>query len=277
MMEQDTSRATFKRLYALGYNPIPLSAGKTPACRWSDFHNRRPTTDEVAAFTGMKMDGIGVVCGGPTELMVLDIDDVQMVELVKPLLPTETLRQTAWYKTTRGFHLWFRRSPRLPATLGKLRRERVELLGFKHFAKCPPRESSATFGGGGLKAVHRLPEVPEKLLHWFCGETTLDSNRERSSSVAHFFLREGREPIPEGERNETLFRAACYLLRWRTHETYEELCMRLVNIAVEVDGLPREEALQCVDNAYVTVRPAKPGWQYEPWGGLHGDRVSDVA
>lgn len=91
-------------LYGLGYVPLPLGADKRPIRKWGAWRFARPTAAEVKTlFNGCDPAGIGVVCGRPHDLVIVDADDEISWTWARTYLPA--VRGT---RTRRGGHLHFR-------------------------------------------------------------------------------------------------------------------------------------------------------------------------
>ena len=77
--------------------------GKTPAIRWAEFQERRPTEDEIRRWFKLPCN-IAVVTGRISGVVVIDADSPQAVRWATRKFP-----YTPWQtKTARGFHLWYR-------------------------------------------------------------------------------------------------------------------------------------------------------------------------
>lgn len=77
--------------------------GKTPAIRWSEFQQRRPTEDEIRSWFRLPCN-IAVVTGRISGVVVIDADSPEAIRWVRGALP-----RTPWQtRTARGFHLWYR-------------------------------------------------------------------------------------------------------------------------------------------------------------------------
>lgn len=239
-----------------GFCVIPVGQAKRPCVAWGRYADAAPAHAEVERlFDRDGVEGVAVICGPRFDLAVLDIDNPAIVHTLRPLIPPSVRAAVPWYCTTRGFHLWFR----YPRTWAGDRPRAVvsrcgaELILRRHYAICPPRPSAPNFHGCHRLGVRAsLLPLPEALLGWFGAAGDAPRDSLRGAALLAFYLREGREPIAQGQRNTMLFRAACYAAA--AHRGPDELAA-LVEQATAVDGLPRDEALACLDNALAAAAP----------------------
>jgi hypothetical protein len=101
--ELDPSR--FRSAAAAGLRPFPLKPNdKKPVGAWKEFQDRAPTDDELALWDASNFN-VGIICGAPSGIVVLDVDSPEAQELVNglDLPPTPTVR------TGRGVHYYFKR------------------------------------------------------------------------------------------------------------------------------------------------------------------------
>jgi len=228
--------------------------GKRPMCHWSQYQSAQMPFDVIGSLLGHAKDpGIGIVVGEVSQIVVLDVDDMSVIPLLQQMIPLATRKAVNWYPTNRGLHLWFKWSLDISDST-VVKREGVELLISKHFAVCPPRRSSKYFNGPLINPKY-LPEVPHSLIDWIRTADTRISDAP-ACELAHWYWCENRQPLPEGSRNNTLFRVACYFLR-RTDCDYHVIA-ELIDRAVKIDGLSPEEAMSCTDSAMKRIRAVEP-------------------
>lgn len=235
-----------------GFTPIPVGDRKRPLVRWSIYSFRLPTETELQAMLRQPGVGLGVVVGPTFDLAVVDVDNPNVYEMLRSTITSKVAGETPWYYTGRGCHLWFR----FPEALGDrgtiISRDGVDLLLERHLVVCPPRGASPSFHGCCAGSVREsLRELPAKFIEWISQGSGLYRDGLSGRGLVQFFTREGRDPIPEGQRNNSLFRVACILLG--AGEDLLSVCGRLARIACDVDGLPLEEAIGCVDSAHRIV------------------------
>jgi hypothetical protein len=97
-------------LVGLGYAPIPVGSNKVPLVKWADYALDPPTwrvlyNDWRPAWA--QASGVGLICGRPHGLVVVDFDDENHWTWAVANLPV-----VRGVKTRRGGHLHFRHPPR---------------------------------------------------------------------------------------------------------------------------------------------------------------------
>jgi hypothetical protein len=101
--ELDPTR--FRSAAAAGLRVFPLKPReKTPATAWKQFQDRAPTDDELELWDASNFN-VGIVCGAPSGIVVLDVDSPEAQELVDTL----DLPATPSVRTSRGVHYYFQR------------------------------------------------------------------------------------------------------------------------------------------------------------------------
>ena len=220
--EYELDPTRFRRAAAAGLRVFPVKTrDKVPTIAWKQFQDRAPTAEELDLWDA-SASNVGVVCGAPSGIVVLDVDSPEAQELVDGLgLPVTPTVQTA-----RGLHYYFRHP-------GYEIRNGVRIGG----AKLDVRgDGGYVVGPGSIHAVGArykwtvspteaaFAELPQKLLDLLKGqakEATAQGARAAGQALPRhagkfdrFLQRElssGRKELSEaveGERNDTLFRVA---------------------------------------------------------------------
>lgn len=93
------------RLVRLGYAVIPLDGRKRPLVKWKPYELTAPTREELISWLPAwhRALGVGVVCGRPHNLVVVDCDSALAWRWAQENLPT-----VRGVQTSRGGHLHFR-------------------------------------------------------------------------------------------------------------------------------------------------------------------------
>lgn len=98
-----------------GVSVIPIcKQSKLPLRDWREFQSRLPTHTEMMRWFDHTRNNIGVVCGGQTNLAVLDFDDMQSYYkfITEILSRNDTWKKvvdtTYRVKTARGMHVYLR-------------------------------------------------------------------------------------------------------------------------------------------------------------------------
>lgn len=238
-------------LSAKGYNVLPRFQGKSPGISWKAYQAQMmPWSTLLGYLKRPNCMGLGVLPGTTSGIVVLDIDDPGMVSTFNQVLTFHQKKHCVWYKTSRGFHLWFRLWGGPPID-GSMHIAGSDLLTQGAFVVCPPRPSARSFPGP-VPRPGELPPLPQGVLNVFTDPPgTIRETVNIRDAAAHYW-KPDREPIPEGARNNTLFRVGCWYLS-RTQDTYR-ITQTLIDRATTIDGLSVEEATQCLDNALAHVR-----------------------
>lgn len=189
------------RLRRDNINPVAIRPNtKRPEGVWREFQGRLIADDEIeAGWDAESPPWLGAVCGTISNLYVVDIDDPLLAERLIPNL----IKQTRIVRTpSGGLHVWLRsKTPRRRAKLAP----KVDFQGEGAIILCPPSPGYTT-----LNPDVELMWVPDPL-EW--AETLLNSigvepapKKQEGRPVL-----EGRH-LREGERNDNLYRFACWLV-----------------------------------------------------------------
>ena len=109
-MQKDACFEAAKGYLNFGLSVIPLAHNsKRPALEsWAEFQQRRPTLSEIEIWWGNgQPNGVAIICGKVSNLVVLDIDDPNKFEIALNAI-AETLPDTPIVRTRRGWHVYFR-------------------------------------------------------------------------------------------------------------------------------------------------------------------------
>ncbi len=95
-----------------GWSIIPIrhktAKGKEPACNWKPYQRRAPSQATLRRlFAEPNLDGLGVICGDVSDLVIRDFDDAASYEQWAAA-HTELATALPTVKTARGFHVYFR-------------------------------------------------------------------------------------------------------------------------------------------------------------------------
>jgi hypothetical protein len=91
-----------RRLWRLGYAPIPLGGDRVPLVRWSGYHLARPSPEEIRAWPWDRALGVGVVTGPAHGVVMVDFDSTEAWSWA-----LDTLRAVRGVRSRRGGHLHF--------------------------------------------------------------------------------------------------------------------------------------------------------------------------
>ena len=197
--------------------------GKRPLGRWKVWQSRLPTLEELAdQWELVPRSNVGVVMGQVSGLIGIDVDGEEGQRLLQEASGQEGTPVTLSFRTARGIRLLYGLEPGTVIRSWAIRKDGSEVK---------------VLGEGALTVMPPSRHVSGKMYQW---------NRRRRLAVApEWTLRrpEGRQKarrpgsqvartgalIPEGRRNETLFRIGC-AMRGRGMDEDEILAaIRVVN------------------------------------------------
>ncbi|WP_196232969.1 bifunctional DNA primase/polymerase [Sphingomonas segetis] len=223
-IEHELNPTRFRDASAAGLRVFPVKPSeKTPAIAWKQFQDRAPTQDELEIWDGGNC-GIGIVCGAPSGIVVLDVDSPEAQEVVDALdLPITPTVQTA-----RGLHYYFRRPAYEIRNSVRLGGAKLDLRGDGGYVVGPGSIHPSGVRYEWIVSPAEVPfaELPASLLN------LLETKSERIADVGAVseqplaltggkfdrflkrelaFARKELSAATEGERNDTLFRVAARL------------------------------------------------------------------
>ena len=191
------------------FSVIPIAArDKKPLVGWETYQTRRPTEEEIGAWLAQWPDAnIGIVTGAISGLIVIDLDTIEAKDKLKELLPGYDLRAVPRSRTGKGWQLFFKHpgvnvSNRAGIIPG------LDVRGDGGYVVAPPSiHSNGKQYHWEVPINGELPTLPAELFKLisspvFTGET---GYRERFNTA------QALAGVPEGQRDETLFRLACKL------------------------------------------------------------------
>jgi len=229
-----------------GFSVIPLAPNsKRPALdSWAEFQQRCPTLDEIQNWwENGQPNGVAIVCGKVSNLVVLDIDDPSRFEIALNAI-AETLPDTPIVRTRKGWHVYFR----YPANRIVRRHERLsdwgcELRGDGCYVVAPPTMIDGhryhwARRNGKLMALGQVPlaDCPEWLLDAF-GVPFADQP-ERHELKTEQSPQPSQQTLTPEQRNAI---KAVLLSHWHEGQRHE-LALGLVGLLAK-SGIAQNEAL----------------------------------
>ncbi len=89
------------------FSVIPVNFQKKPTIDWKGFQTRKPTEQELKNwFETPKYPGIGIVTGHISNIVVIDIDDKDQIDQIKPYIPEKA--PIVLTPTKKGYHVYLR-------------------------------------------------------------------------------------------------------------------------------------------------------------------------
>lgn len=205
--------------------------GKHPLVSWGEFQHRLPTEDEVIAWwTRFPTANIGMVTGTLSGLVVLDADGL---EAYTGVLSRGSVEPTPVAATGSPNHYhWYLRHPGRPVknfagdrgTIG------LDFRGDGGYVVLPPSLHQSGNLYTWLQNTEHIPPrvVPLWLLHMLSDGSSpqprdgVDGESQRGPIDIEGVLR----GVPEGQRDDTLYRTACRLRSDNVPIEYAELLIR---------------------------------------------------
>lgn len=256
----------FSTAAAAGLRVFPvLPSGKRPAVAWSEFVERAPSAEELRSWDASDFN-VGVVCGAPSRVVVLDVDSADAQALVDTL----DLPATPCVSTGRGRHYYFK-----PPAVGlrnsaHVANVKLDVRGDGGYAvgAGSMHESGAPYQWIISPVDLPFAEFPANLLELLSQEKSAKPVRRhtqspetadmRQGSGVHRFLEEELsqakveiEAAAQGERNDTLFKKAVSLARHCAggQADWTAYASRLADSAAAV-GLEDEEVAATLESAW---------------------------
>jgi hypothetical protein len=233
------------------------SPGKRPLGRWKGWQSRLPTMEELAAqWEAVPRANVGVVTGRVSGLVGIDVDGPDGEQLLQEASSEEGTPGTLAFRTARGLRLLYSIEAGTTVRSWSVRSDgsEVKVLGEGGLTVMPPsrHSSGVTYRwlrrhGPGHASLALAPA-------WVLrpqgppAENVRTPGRQRTRLALNGTLTAGGL-IPEGQRNETLFRMGCAMRAagGTVAEIYQHLavinrrCLPPVN-SDELRGIARSAA-----------------------------------
>jgi hypothetical protein len=203
--------------------PVEPGDGKKPLISWSPYQRQVPSRDSVDRWFTRQFPGaaIGIVAGKLNGILVVDLDNDVDADFFFERFPYA--KQSRTIKTPHGLHVYFEHRDRLNNHVGLFARK-IDLRTTGGYVRAPTSPGYTFFNDG--------PILPPP------GELVAALTRERN--VITRKVTEG-DPIPEGFRNDALFRIGCALQASGYADAEIVATIEAVNAERVVPPLPRRE------------------------------------
>lgn len=229
------------------------NAGKTPLVAWKRFQTELPTEEEVIRWWGGKTPAnIGLATGELSGIVILDTDsgDAWKEALRRGVPNTPSVRTGK----PGGCHFHFRH-PGVDVTNFAGRLPGVDFRGDGGYAILPPSQHESLIRYRWIEGTQSLEhaEVPEWLMELLKGSTGLQG--QESQDHVPLDLEQILRGIPEGQRDEMIWRYACKLRGDDVPQDYAEIMVRQ---AARVCRPPfnEDDAAEKVRRAYREYQPS---------------------
>ena len=238
-----------------GFSCIPLN-GKRAAIKWEEYQKRLPSYEEVNQWFETEKN-IGIVTGKVSNLIVLDVDGEEGDATIRSqgfvIPPTPTVR------TGKGYHLYFRYPEEVEIKNFVRKYPGLDLRAEGGYVVAPPSlhpDTNAEYQWVIPVNKVSLADPPS----WLLDLVKESKEKQVKSSVDPTWVLQG---VPEGQRDETLFKYACRLRRQGVkREEAEVLVLQAAKNCIP--PFSEAEALRKIEQAW--KYPAGDGQEklYEP-------------
>ncbi|MDP2604577.1 MAG: bifunctional DNA primase/polymerase [Deltaproteobacteria bacterium] len=244
-----------------GFSIIPIKPrDKRPLIQWEQYQNETPTEQQTEAwFAEWPEANLALVTGAVSDCVVIDIDSQEAKDKLKNFVGDFDLASVPRSKTGKGWQLFFKHpgvtiSNRAGVLPG------LDVRGDGGYVVAPPsiHPNGKTYKWE-VPLNGQLPELPGALLELIQTPSGNEQGaRERFSTAGAL------AGVPEGQRDQTVFRLACKL---RSADVPQEAAETLVLEAARNCEPPFDErtALEKVRRAYSRYEPKGQSKQTEIW------------
>jgi hypothetical protein len=235
-----------------GFSVIPIQPReKKPLIVWDKYQTQRTTEEEIKAWWAKWPDAnAGIVTGAISGLVVIDLDSVEAKDKLKGLLPDYDLSVVPRSRTGKGWQLFFRH-PRVttPNRAGVI--PGLDVRGDGGYVVAPPsiHPNGKTYKWE-VPIDGELPKLPLELFKLIASPASHSDNGYRE----RFDTARALAGVPEGQRDETLFKFASKL---RAADVPRNLAETLIIEAARncEPPFPERQALEKISNAYRRYEP----------------------
>jgi Bifunctional DNA primase/polymerase, N-terminal len=192
-----------------GFSVIPIKAAdKRPMVQWEKYQ-KEPASEETVErwFTSWPDANVAIVTGAISDCVVIDLDSVEAKDKIKSLIPNDDLAAVPRVRTGRGgYHLFFKHpGGTIQTRAGILPKTDVRADG-GYVVTSPSIHENG-------KAYHwenplsgELPKLPAELFNLISAPSNNgNAHRERFDTAGAL------RGVPEGQRDETIFKLASKL------------------------------------------------------------------
>lgn len=233
-------------------DPNCENAGKHPRTKHG-LHDASSNQEIIRSWWGQwPTANIGIATGKFSGLIVVDIDSAEGKTTVKALLSDIEVSAIPRVRTGKlsGFHLYFS-SPAEPIPTRTRVLSGVDIRGDGGYVIAPPSlHASGKQYQWEIEPCEKLPPVPGRLLE------KITAARIRDAARTRFDTARALEGVPEGQRDDTIFRLACKL---RHADIPREYAEALIRESARNCNPPFSEALamEKVDRVYTRYSPSE--------------------
>lgn len=235
-----------------GFSVIPIQPReKKPLIIWEKYQIQRATEEELRAWWLKWPDAnVGIVAGALSGLVVVDLDTVEAKDKLKDLLPGLDFRAVPRSRTGKGWQLFFKH-PGVTITNRAGVLTGLDVRGDGGYVVAPPSvHPNRKIYKWEVPINGELPKLPVELFKLIASPASDSDNGYR----VRFDTVQALAGVPEGQRDETLFKLACKL---RAADIPQAMAESLILEAARNCAPPFSErqALEKISNAYRRYEP----------------------
>jgi len=241
----------------LGLSVIPIAPkDKRPLLSWEEYQTRTATEEEIKTWWAKWPDAnVGIVTGGNSGVVVIDLDSEEAKNKLKEMLPDYDLMAVPRSRTGKGWQLFFKH----PGTSIQNRAGIIpglDVRGDGGYVVAPPSiHPNGKVYKWQVPLTSELPKLPVDLFKLISSPT---GNGSENGFRDRFDTAQALAGVPEGQRDEILFRLACKL---RSADVPQDMAESLILEAARncQPPFPEREALEKVECAYRRYEPGRNG------------------
>ena len=193
-----------------GFCVIPIQAHeKRPLIAWEEYQDRAATEEEIKTWWAKWPEAnIGIVTGAISGLVVIDLDSEEAKNNLKEMLPGYDLMAVPRSRTGKGWQLFFKH-PGTPIQNRAGIIPGLDVRGDGGYVVAPPSiHPNGKVYKWQVPLTGELPKHPVDLFKLIAAPT---GNGSESGDRKKFDTAQALAGVPEGQRDEALFRLACKL------------------------------------------------------------------
>jgi hypothetical protein len=238
----------------LGYSIIPVGKDKKPLIKWEEFQKRKASRKEIIQwFMDFKEVNIGIVTGEISNLVVVDLDDIQYQKALEHYLPP--LLEMPISSTPRGGRHFYFNYPSYEVRNATNILNKVDIRGEGGYVVAPPSSN------GNGKNYEWLPELSVKETHPVNITEDLKALLSSYSSLSFSSLK-GVTPetvtvvgpvLEEGKRNDQLFHAGLTVAKGGESQEYVFNLLKMLALQC-VPPYPEKELPAMVASIFARVK-----------------------
>lgn len=189
-----------RRYIEMGYSVIPLRPGnKEPLIKWQEFTQRKATDAELLEWFGSGENNIGIVTGGASGFVVVDVDGEDGLVSANQL----SLESSTIALTGKG-RQYFYRPPPMPLRNAVRLLPGIDIRSDGGYVCAPPSiHPNGKRYTWLIGPTAELPDFPSTLMNYVTKESTPSISQ---SSPISGWLSEALKSLAEGNRNDTFAR-----------------------------------------------------------------------